>query len=86
MIHPRSRMRSMNRSRKPFSTASWGRKPSPSAMFTVQFADGRTAYLVLQDNDVPAGDRSEDALRAVLRRQDAGEFPAGDIVSVTRAR
>ncbi len=55
-------------------------------MFTVQFADGRTAYLVLQDNDVPAGDRSEDALRAVLRRQDAGEFPAGDIVSVTRAR
>ncbi len=55
-----------------------------SVMFAAHFDDGRTSYFVIQGH----GPASEDfrVLSIARERQDAGELPQGEIVSVKRVR
>lgn len=58
--------------------------PAKSVMFAVNFDDGRTAYMVVENH----GKSSEDYLVAPLakERQQAGVLPDGVITSIKRVR
>ena len=55
-----------------------------SVMFAVNFDDGRTAYLVIENHGAP----SEDYLIPALakERQGAGTLPSGAIANIRRVR
>ncbi len=55
-----------------------------SVMFAVNYDDGRTAYMVIENHGKP----SEDYLAGSVarERQEAGELPEGTITSVKRVR
>ena len=60
------------------------RKRDTNVMFAVNFEDGRTAYITISPKLLGPGDH---VARAVAReRQDKGEIPEGEIVSVKRVR
>ena len=56
---------------------------SRSVMFAVDFEDGRTAYLVIENHGGP----NEDYLvGATKERQGAGSLPVGAIANIRRVR
>ena len=57
---------------------------SRSVMFAVNFEDGRTAYLVIENHGGP----SEDYLVGAMakERQGAGSLPTGAIANIRRVR
>jgi hypothetical protein len=63
---------------------SYRRPRENSVMFAAHFDDGRTSYFVIQGH----GPASEDfrVLSIARERQDAGELPPGEIVSIKRVR
>ena len=58
--------------------------PQKSVMFAVNFDDGRTAYMVVENHGKP----SEDYLAGSIakERQDRGELPEGTITTIKRVR
>ncbi len=68
---------------KPFSTATWSRKPSRATMLSAHYEDGGTAYFEA-DRDLVREDHR--LLAIALERQATGRLPAGTITSVKRVR
>lgn len=58
--------------------------PAKSVMFAVNFDDGRTAYMVIENH----GKSSDDYLAGSIakERQEAGTLPEGAIASIKRVR
>jgi hypothetical protein len=60
------------------------RRRDTNIMFAVNYADGRTAYITINPKALEAGNH---AARSVAHeRQNKGEIPAGEIVTVKRVR
>jgi hypothetical protein len=57
---------------------------STSVMFSAHFADGRTAYFVIQGHG--GGEEDHKALAVAQERQRTGELPEGTIRTVKRVR
>jgi len=62
----------------------WAQKRATTVMFSLGFGGGRTAYMVVPQEAVAAGD--DNVLKLARERQARGEVPAGDIISVKRVR
>ncbi len=59
-------------------------QPAKSVMFAVNYDDGRTAYMVVENH----GKSNDDYLATPIakERQEAGALPDGTIVSIKRVR
>jgi hypothetical protein len=62
------------------------RKPAPakSVMFAVNYDDGRTAYLVIENHGKPSDDYLVGPI--AKERQEQGTLPEGNITSIKRVR
>ena len=58
------------------------RRPDPSIMFMVSYADGRSAYFMVAPQQIRSGDFI--ARSIATDRQASGEIPAGRIIAVRR--
>ena len=67
-------------------TSPWKRTTAlrKTVMYSLGFADGRTGYVVVPQEQVEHGD--ENVARIARERQSWGEVPAGDIITVKRVR
>ena len=60
------------------------RRRDTNIMFAVNYEDGRTAYITISPKKLQHGDH---LVRALVReRQELGEIPEGEILSVKRVR
>jgi hypothetical protein len=60
------------------------RPKDPNTLFAVNFKDGRTAYLTISPYLLRDGDHVVPDI--VRKRQERGEIPDGDVMSVKRVR
>src|SRR5215203_4853341 len=58
--------------------------PQKSVMFAVNFDDGRTAYMVVENHGKPSDDYLAGSI--AKERQDKGELPEGTITTIKRVR
>jgi hypothetical protein len=58
--------------------------PAKSVMFAVNYEDGRTAYLVVENHGKPSDDYVVGSI--ARERQEQGTLPEGNIVSIKRVR
>ncbi len=58
--------------------------PAKSVMFAVNYEDGRTAYLVVENHGKPSDDYLVGPI--ARERQEQGLLPEGNIVSIKRVR
>ena len=55
-----------------------------SSMFVVKYADGRSAYITISPKELERANNDPHAI--VRERQQKGEIPEGEVVSLQRAR
>ena len=60
------------------------RRPDPKVMFAVHYADGRTAYIRVDQETVRHG--AIVVMDVARERQNAGEIPSGTIARVKQVR
>ena len=58
--------------------------PAKSVMFAVNYDDGRTAYMVIENHGKPSDDYLVGSI--AKERQEAGLLPDGTITSIKRVR
>jgi hypothetical protein len=60
------------------------RPKDPNTLFAVNYQDGRTAYVTITPYHLRDGDHVVPAL--IRKRQEKGEIPEGEIVTIKRVR